>query len=226
MEQDFAVMRLLSDIFLARAYTDEGDFHHADFENMDTAGLKKECCRTSCRDELPSRKISCDDGYKMKGDERAAKDWERMDENSLKGTCCEELSSECKNAKQTKYGEWKKRVEVLNDVTYLDAWGKSILKAKNLAYETYFLSCRNENKNFATQQQCDTADKGCCFECEADNVSCDGDLPSVSTCADNQPSAFMKKYAQEKCSTSGNVDFGMTSEWFVCTAGLTLVRNF
>ena len=221
-------MPLLSDIFLARAYTDEQDFHHADFENMDTAGLKKECCRTSCRDEFTSRKISCDDGYKTKDDERSAQDWERMDGNSLKGECCEELSPECKesNAKHTKYGEWKKRVEVLNDVTYLDAWGKSVLKAKNNAYMIHIIGCRNNNKKFATEQQCEAAGESCCFECEADNVSCDGDFPSLSTCADNQPSAFMKKYGVDDCSTSGSLDLGMTSEWCVCTVGLTLVRNF
>ena len=148
-----------------------------------------------------------------------------MDDNSIKSTCCEELSEECKNVKNTQYGKWEKRAKVLNDVTYLDNWGKSILKAKNNAFTYYVTGCKIENKKYKTQQECDAKNANCCFNCES--ADCGPKMPAVSTCKDGKPSDFMKKHGGgEKCSTDGSVNFGMTSEWYVCTLGLTLVGHF
>ena len=82
-----------------------------------------------------------------------------------------------------------------------------------------------QNKKYNTQQECDEKDANCCFNCE--NADCGPKMPAVSTCKDGKPSDLMKKHGGgEKCSTDGSVNFGMQSEWYVCTLGLTLVGNF
>merc|ERR1712224_452690 len=98
------------------------DFHHVNFKSLNTKGLEQECCRTSCSDQFKSHGMSCGAGYNVKDDERSNMDWSHMDKGDLKKQCCEELSEDCKkaNAKRKPYGEWKKRVAVLNNVTYLD----------------------------------------------------------------------------------------------------------
>ena len=76
------------------------------------------------------------------------------------------------------------------------------------------LSCKKQNKNFKDAEECKEAHRGCCFVC--DKIDCDGDMPSVSTCANNEPSAFMKKF-NATCMTSSRIQFNPKADWFVCT---------
>lgn len=202
----------------------QDDGHHADFDNLQSADLQNECCRTKCSDELTSRKMSCDDGSLAKDDERSKKDWKYMSNDEFKRTCCEEAPEHCKT-KHTPYGNWEKRVQVLNDVTYLDNWGKSILKTKNNAYASYFMSCKLENKKHSSQQECDSAGKNCCFQCES--ADCNGNYPSKSTCKDNKSSDFMKKHGSgENCDTSGRMDLGMKNDCRICPQAQDLFKDY
>lgn len=146
-----------------------------------------------------------------------------MSDNDVKNTCCKELPSECKT-EHTPYGNWGKRAEVFNDVTYLDNWGKSIVNSKSNAYRNYFTSCKINNKKYNSKQECDAADGDCCFFCE--DFECSPNYPSASTCKDNKPNDFMKKHGSDRCSTDGRLDLEMINEWYVRNLGLTQVGNF
>ena len=213
------MMSLLPHINLSHACIGKEDFHYADFKNLDSKGLERECCQTSCSDQLKLHGMSCGEGYKVKGDQRSNTDWSHMEKGRLKEECCEEMSEECKksNAEHKPPGEWKQRAAVLNNVTYLDHWGKNVLKAKTASMRFSTLDCKNKNKQFKSEEQCRQAEERCCFGC--DKMDCGSDLPLISTCADNKPSAFMKKFGVKECSTSGSVDFGMMTDWCASACG-------
>jgi hypothetical protein len=99
-------------------------------------------------------------------------------------------------------------------VKYYDNWGKKVLEAKTVAMTYHRVHCQLENKNFGSAEECRAADKDCCFECE--NMDCGGDIPSGSTCANNQPSAVMKKFGITECSTSDSIEMDPMTEWYVC----------
>ena len=149
-----------------------------------------------------------------------------MDKGLLKEECCEELSEECKKSivKHKPYGEFTKRVAVFNNVTYLDNWGKNLLKAKTVSVRFNVLGCKANNKKFKSEEQCRGVGETCCFGCE--KMDCGGDFPVISTCADNIPSAFMKKFGVKEFSTSGSVDFGMMTDWCASVCDFALVCMF
>ena len=200
-----------------RARADKEDFHHVDFKNLKKPeDAKAECCRQDCSAALKSKGFSCGSGYKLKDEQRSVKEWNEYDENRMKGECCEKLSSECNTAiaKTKKRAKWldKRPKSAAGLVTYLNNWGDKVLKTKTTTMLFQVHSCKRNNKQFKTEEAC--KDKGCCFVC--DKIDCRGDMPIVSTCADNEPSAFMKKFGSKECSTSSSVDFKPANEWFVC----------
>merc|ERR1719271_1139560 len=146
----------------------------------------------------------------------------------MKDECCEKLSEECNSA----IAKNKKRVTWLDKrpktaaalVTYLNNWGDKVLTTKttNLMYGVH--ACKKENKNFKTEAECKAADKECCFVC--DKIDCGGDMPLISVCKDDEPSAYMKKFGATKCSTSSSVDFNPMNECGACASPRDLFEQY
>ena len=143
-----------------------------------------------------------------------------MSDDESKNLCCRAGGQRC--TKVDDYGKWEKRAAVLNDVTYLESWGKSILKAKNDWVPGFLQYCKANNKRFATPQECE-GKAWCCHQCESRD--CGSNIPILSTCKDQKASEIMKKNGGgEKCITYGHLRSTMVSEaWYVCTPGLTLI---
>ena len=196
----------------------ERDFHHVDFKNLKKPeDAKGECCRQDCNAALKSKGFSCDQGYKAKDESKSTKDWIEYDEKRMKGECCEKLSEECNSAiaNAKKRAKWvdKRPKTAAALVTYLNNWGDKVLRTKTTAVMYRVHECKKENKNFKNEAECKAADKDCCFVC--DRIDCGGDVPLISVCKDDEPSAYMKKFDVTKCSTSSRVDFDPMNEWFV-----------
>jgi len=157
-----------------------------------------------------SRNQKCNKDYMVKDDESTIQDWKRQS-GDLRGRCCEKLSDECLSviSKRNTRKTWvDKRPKELGSalVQYLQTWGDQVVKAKNNGIRYQVVGCKDNNKKYRTKEACKAADEDCCFVC--DKIDCKGDIPTVSTCANDEPSAFMKKFEQTKCSTSGSVSFG------------------
>ena len=99
-------------------------------------------------------------------------------------------------------------------VTYLNKWGDKVLKAADVSMRSRVLSCQENNIKYKTEQACKDAHEDCCFACN-DKFDCGGDRPMVSTCTNNEPSPFMKKYGMKSCNTGGGIQFSTQTNWYV-----------
>merc|ERR1719482_57090 len=88
----------------------------------------------------------------------------------------------------------------------------------------HLVGCKNENQNFNSQAECDAADMRCCFACE--QLDCANDLPTVSTCVNREPSAFMETFGITECSTDGNLEFTTMSECGACPSVRDLFEQY
>ena len=190
------------------------DTHYiGSLERFPAAQLQGECCLTTCSEQLALKGMSCDAGSFARPDAKTQGSWEAV-QDRLKQVCCEELSQECQGEKEGRPGEWKKRVAVLTNVTYLEEWGTAVLRSANIQPRYTLIGCMNENKKFETAAQCSAAKKACCFECETHDCV-DKPSPSYSTCKDNNPSAFMKKFGFQTCPRVGIMSIGLRPKWCV-----------
>ena len=217
-------------VFLGYACTGKDDFGPSGFfpwydgSEKFIARAPAQCCMVTCRQHLASRGISCGAGSGTGGwGARSPADWEDTSDDESKKLCCKAGAQRC--TKGDDYGKWEKRAAVLNDVTYLENWGKSIIKAKNDVVSSYVHACKQNNKKYATPQECAEKYAFCCHQCESRDCST---MPLLSTCKDQKASESMKKNGGgEKCSSAGEIHFEMQSkDWYVCALGLTLIGNF
>ena len=198
---------------------DVTDFHHVDFKQKKPEELQTECCQAECGDALKLKKASCGADYKLRDEKFNLRDLGHYSVDDVKNRCCEKLDKECiannkKNKERKAWVDKRPKTSAAALVTYLNKWGEKILKAADVASRYRVSNCQENNIKYKTEQACNDAHEDCCFACN-DKFDCGADRPVISTCANNEPSAFMKKYGIKSCNTGGGINFNTQTKWYV-----------
>jgi len=77
--------------------------------------------------------------------------------------------------------------------------------------------CQENNIKYKTEQACKDAHQDCCFACN-NKFDCGGNMPRVATCANGEPSAFMKKCGRPGCDSDKPIELSTETKCGGCAS--------